>query len=191
MSLPISRDQALELLKEYNSERSDLNHYLESEAIMAALARRLGEDEEYWAMLGLLHDVDWGITKNDSTQHLTKAPEILKKAGFDEKFIEIILSHGYGWDCAGLKEKSRSEKVEFALAAAETVTGLIYAYALMRKGLEGMEVSGLKKRMKEKKFAAAVNREIIMEGEKLGISLDEFLEISIKAMQSIAGEIGF
>lgn len=190
-TLPLSRDQALELVQKYNTEKADLNHYLESEAIMAALAKRLGEDEQYWGMLGLLHDVDWGITKNDSTQHLTRAPEILREAGFDDQFIEDILSHGYGWDCAGLLEKKRTRKVEFALAAAETVTGLIYAYGLMRKSLDGMEVSGLRKRMKEKKFAAGVNREIIMESEQLGITLDEFLDTSIKAMQSIAAEIGF
>ena len=189
--LPISRDQALDLVKKYNTEKSDLNHYLESDAIMGALAERLNEDVEYWRMLGLLHDIDWGITQTDSKQHLTKAPEMLKEAGFDDRFMQIILSHGYGYECAGLQEKQRSEKVEFALAAAETVTGLIHAYALMRKDLATMEVSGLKKRMKEKKFAAGVNREIIMECEKLGISLDEFLGISIKAMQSIAAEIGF
>ncbi len=190
-SLPVTREQAWRLITQYNTELSDLNHYIESEVIMGALAERLGEDKEYWQMLGLLHDVDWGITKEDSTQHLTKAPEILREAGFDDKFIEIILSHGYGWDCAGLKEKKRSEKAQFALAASETITGLIYAYALMRKSLDGMEVSGLKKRMKEKKFAAGVNREIIMECENLGLTLDEFLEIAIKAMQSISREIGF
>lgn len=188
---PITREQALKLLETYNKDRSDMNHYLGSEAIMDALAKRLGEDEEYWKMLGLLHDVDWGITKEDTTQHLTKAPEILKNAGFDEKFIQIVLSHGYGCDCAGLKDKQRKAMSEHALACAETITGLIYAYALMRKGLDGMEVSGLKKKMKDKKFAATVNREVIMECEKLGIALDEFLDISIKAVRSISKEIGF
>jgi len=158
---------------------------------MGALAKRLGEPEDYWKMLGLLHDVDWGITKGNSQEHLTKAPEILKNAGFDEKFIKIVLSHGYGFGCAGLKDLKRAEKVEHALACAETVTGLIHAYALMRKSLEGMEVSGLKKKVKDKRFAAAINREIIMECEKLGLSLDEFLDIAIKAVQSIAKDIGF
>lgn len=191
MSLPITLEDALKLLERYNKDKTDMNHYLESETIMGALAERLGEDEEYWKMLGLLHDIDWGITKEDTRQHLTKAPEILKEAGFDEKFIRIILSHGYGCDCAGLKERHRSEKVEHALACAETVTGLVYAYALMRKGLGGMEVSGLKKKMKNMKFAATVNRDIIMECEKLGLTLDEFLDISIKAIRSISKTIGF
>lgn len=189
MSLPITRDQALELIHKYNSDLSDINHYLESEAIMGALAERLGEDVDYWKMLGLLHDIDWGITKSDSKHHLTKAPEILKGAGFDEDFIQIILSHGYGWDCAGLESFKRNKKVEYALAACETVTGLIYAYALMRKGIDGMEVAGLKKKMKDKRFSAGVNREIIMECEKVGVSLDEFLGISIKAMQEIKEKI--
>jgi putative nucleotidyltransferase with HDIG domain len=187
--LPMSREEALKLLESYNKDRSDFVHYLESEAIMGALAKRLGEDEEYWKMLGLLHDVDWGITKQDSKQHLTKAPEILKNAGFDDKFIQIVISHGFGWDCAGLKEKKRAEKAEYALASAETVTGLIHAYALLRKGLDGMEVAGLKKKMKDKKFAAGVNREIIMECEKLGLTLDEFLDIAIRAVQSIAKDV--
>jgi len=191
MTLPISREGALSLLRKYNTDNSDFIHYLESEAIMGALARRLGEDEEYWKMLGLLHDVDWGITKNDTKTHLTKTREILSDAGFDEGFICIILSHGYGFDCAGLQDKKRAEKIEHALACAETVTGLIHAYGLVRKGLEGMEVSSLKKRMKDRRFAAGVNREIIMECEKLGLSLEEFLDISIKALQNIAKEVGF
>ena len=191
MNLPITREQAMNLIEYHNAERSDILHYLESEAIMGALAKRLGENEEYWKMLGLLHDIDWGLTKGNTTEHLTKAPEILKKAGFDDEFICIVVSHGYGFDCAGLKEMKRTRKIEFALACAETVTGLIHAYALMRKGLEGMDVTGLKKKFKDKKFAAGVDREIIQECEKIGLSLDEFLDIAIKAVQSIAKEVGF
>ena len=191
MSLPITREQALELIKKYDKDPYDMYHYLESEAIMGALSKRLDEDEEYWKMLGLLHDVDWGITKNNTAEHLTKAPEILKSAGFDDKFICIVVSHGYGFECAGLKDKKRTEKIEHALAAAETLTGLIHAYGLMRKSLDGMEVSGLKKKMKDKRFAAAINRDIIMECEQIGLTLDEFLDISIKAVQSIAKDVGF
>ena len=190
-NFPISREQALELIRKYNSEKSDIIHYLESEAVMGALAKRLGEDEEYWKMLGLLHDIDWGITKNNPKEHLTKAPEILRNAGFSEEFIQIVLSHGYGWDCAGLENMKRTKKVEYALACGETVTGLIHSYALMRKALEGMSVEGLKKKFKDKKFAAGVNREIIKECEKIGLSLDEFFDLSIKAIQSIAKEVGF
>ncbi|MEK6845413.1 MAG: signal recognition particle-docking protein FtsY, partial [Nanoarchaeota archaeon] len=185
LSLPLSREKAWELVLKHNSDSSDLNHYLESEAVMRALARKLGENEEYFGMLGLLHDIDWGATKNDTSKHLTKASELLRKAGFDDDFINIILSHGYGFDCAGLKEKKRTQKLEHALAASETVTGLVHAYALMRGGLEGMEAKGLKKKFKDKAFAAGIRREIIQECELMGVSLDEFLQLSIEAISGI------
>ena len=190
MTLPINREQAIELLKKYDQKESDMNHYLESEAIMKELAKKLGEDEEYWAMLGLLHDVDWALTKNNDKNHLTKAPEILKEVGFDQDFINIVVSHGYGFDCAGLKEKKRDRKIEFALAASETLTGLIYAYALMRgKKISDMQVKGLKKKFKDKTFAAGCNREIIREAEQLGITLDEFFKTGIEALKKIKDQI--
>ena len=188
-NLPITRERAVLELKKYNKEKSDLNHYFESEAVMREVARKLGEDQDYYGMLGLLHDIDWGITKNSVSEHLTKAPQILKDLGFDSEFIEIILSHGYGYECAGLQDKKRSRKIEHALASSETVTGLVHSYALMRKTIDGMEVSGLKKKFKDKKFAAGVDRDIIIECEKLGLSLDEFFELAIKAISSIAKEV--
>ena len=191
-NLPITRDKALELVKKYNSSGQDLIHYLESEAVMKELAKKINEDENYWAMLGLVHDVDWGITKDNVTTHLTKAPEILKEAGFDEKFIQTVLSHGYGFEeLPSLKDKIRTEKVEHALAASETITGLIHAYALMRGGkIEGMEAKGLKKKFKDKTFAAKVDREIIRECEKLGLSLEEFFEIAIEGIKKIKEDAG-
>lgn len=190
--LPISREKAIELLKKYNSpdDKGDWNHYIESEAIMKEVAKKLGEDEEKWGMLGLLHDVDWGITKNNITEHLTKAPEILKEAGFDDEFISDVVSHGCGFECAGLLDKKRTKKREFALAASETLTGLIYAYAIMRgKKISDMEVSGLKKKFKDKAFAAGCNREIIKECENIGIPLDEFLGIGIEGLKKIKEQI--
>ncbi|MAE43359.1 signal recognition particle-docking protein FtsY [Candidatus Woesearchaeota archaeon] len=189
-SLPMTRAEALELVKKYNKDISDLNHYLESEAIMKALAKKLGEDEEYWAMLGLLHDVDWGITKENTKDHLTKSSEILKQAGFDDNFINIVISHGYGFDCAGLKDKQRTQKIEYALACSETITGLIHAYALMKGSIEDIELKGLKKKFKDKNFAAAVNRDIIRECEKLGLELSEFFDLVIDAVKSVASEVG-
>lgn len=190
--LPISREEAIELLKSMPQEESDWNHYLESEAIMRALAEKLGEDIEYWGMLGLLHDVDWALTKDDWTGHCTKAVEILKEKGFDDEFIETVQSHGYGYDeIPSLKEKKRTKKVEHVLIAAETVTGLIYAYALMRgKKISDMEVKGLKKKFKDKKFAENCDRELMREIEQVGLSLDEFFEISIEALKKIKDEIG-
>ena len=100
--LPITREEAITLLKKYEQSKFDFNHYLMSEAVMEKLAEKLGEDSKYWAMLGLLHDIDWAITKNDSTEHLTKDPGILKEAGFDDEFILTVVSHGYGFTCGDL-----------------------------------------------------------------------------------------
>jgi len=192
MTLPLTREQALELLKKYDQKESDMNHYLESEAIMRGLANKFGEDVEYWGMLGLLHDIDWALTRDNVGEHLTKAHEILKQAGFDDEFIQTILSHGYGHEILPQwKDKKREKKVEHALAAAETLTGIIYAYALMRGGIiEDMQVKGLKKKFKDKGFAANCNRDIVREIEKTGLSLDEFFEISINALKKIKEEVG-
>lgn len=191
-NLPINREEAIELLKKYNKSEdiADWNHYYESEAIMRAVAEKLGEDKDYYGFLGLLHDVDWGITKENTNDHLTKAPEILKEAGFDSEFIDIIVSHGYGFSCAGLQDKKRTKKPEFALAASETLSGLIHALALMRpEKMEGMKVKSLKKKFKDKTFAKAINRDIIREIENCGITLDEFFEISIKAIYEIKDKV--
>ncbi|MFQ5979712.1 MAG: HDIG domain-containing metalloprotein [Candidatus Heimdallarchaeota archaeon] len=190
-SLPITRDEALKLIQEYNKDKSDLNHYLESEAIMGDLARKLDEDVDYWKMLGLLHDVDWGITKNSQESHLSEMPGILQQAGFDDEFIATILSHGYGYDIAGLLDRRRTRKIEHALACAETLTGLIHAYAIVRQGqISGMKAKGLRKRFKDKAFAAKVNRDIIRECEKLGLALNEFFELAINAVAGIKEDVG-
>jgi len=189
--LPITRDEAWELVKEYNSDERDLIHYLESEAICYALAEKVNEDSEYFGMLGLLHDIDWGLTKEDDKTHLTKAPNILREKGFDEKFIEIIISHGYGFDCAGLENKKRTKKEEFILAAGETLTGLIHATALMRPDkLEGMKSKSVMKKFKDKNFAKGIHREIIEECRELGIELNEFFELGIEAIKKIKNDIG-
>ncbi|MHA2298757.1 MAG: HDIG domain-containing metalloprotein [Candidatus Hodarchaeales archaeon] len=189
--LPITRDEALELIHKFNKDESDIIHYLESEAIIIALARRLGEDEDYWGMVGLLHDIDWGITKNDLITHLTEMPGILQKAGFDEDFITAVLSHGYGHGIARLNDKRRTRKIEHALACSETLTGLIHAYALVRQGrISDMKAKGLKKRFKEKRFAAKVSRDIIRECENIGLSLEEFFGLAIEALAGIKDNIG-
>lgn len=189
-NLPITREQAIELLKSMPQKDSDWNHYIESEAIMRALAEKFGEDVEYWGMLGLLHDVDWALTRENWEEHCVKAEEILKEKGFDSVFIEIIQSHGYGYnEIPKFKDKKREKKVEHCLASSETVTGLIYAYALMRgRKISDMDVSGLKKKFKDKTFAAKCNREIIKEIEEF-MPLDKFFGIAIKAMQGIKESI--
>lgn len=188
----ISRDQALELLNSMPQEASDLNHYLETEVIMKALAKHFGEDEEYWGMLGLLHDVDWSLTKGDWSQHTIKAEEILKEKGFDDAFVQIVQSHGYGYDeIPVFKDKKRYSKVEHCLIASETLTGIIFAYALMRgKNISSMEVKGLKKKFKDKGFAANCNRDLVREIELTGLELSEFFQLAIDAVKGIKEKIG-
>ncbi|HLC78508.1 MAG TPA: HDIG domain-containing protein, partial [Candidatus Nanoarchaeia archaeon] len=186
VKIPISRQEALELVKKYNSDSRDLIHYLESEAIMREVASKLGEDTEYWGILGLLHDIDWGLTKDNVSNHLTKAPQLLKDAGFDDEFVSIVLSHGYGYEeLPHLKDKKRIRKIEYALAASETLTGLIHAYALMRGSkVSDMELAGLKKKFKDKAFAAGCDRNIIKEAENF-MNFDEFLACGIEGIKKI------
>ena len=111
MTLPVSREEALNWLKTMPQLDSDMNHYLETEAIMRGLAEKFNEDLEYWGMLGLLHDIDWALTKDDWSGHCIKAVELLKEKGFDEKFIENVQSHGYGYDNIPLlKDKKKNYK---------------------------------------------------------------------------------
>ena len=189
-NLPISREEAWQLIKKYNPNEKDLIHYLESEAVCSALANKVGEDPDYFRMLGLLHDIDWGITKDNDETHLTKAPDILREMGFDEEFITLIVSHGYGFDCAGLINKERTKKKQYILAAGETITGLIHAYALMREDIEDMKVKGLKKKFKDKTFARGVHREVIKECEKLNLNLDDFMKLAIEAIKKIKNQVG-
>jgi lysyl-tRNA synthetase, class II len=190
-SLPMNRDAAWKYLQENTKKETNLHHYLESEAVMRELAEKLGKNVEYWGMLGLMHDIDWEETEDNSTLHLTKAPDMLKSLGFDDDFIEIIISHGYGFECANLQNKIRIRKVEHALACSETVTGLVYAAARLRPDkISSLTVKSLKKKFKDKKFAATVNREVIKECENLGLELDEFLQLSIDALKKISDKIG-
>lgn len=192
MTLPITRDEAIELLKEMPQQESDMNHYLETEAIMKALAKHFGEDEEYWGMIGLLHDVDWALTRDNWEEHTVKAEEILKEKGFDDEFIQIVQSHGYGYDeIPKFKGNERTKKIEYCLIAAETVTGIIYAYALLKgKNISDMELKGLKKKFKDKAFARNCNRDLVREIEKAGLELGEFLQIAMDAVKGIKDQIG-
>jgi putative nucleotidyltransferase with HDIG domain len=187
----MDHEQAYNLLKQHMKDQANLNHSRESEVIMCALAKKLGEDQDYWGNLGLLHDIDWEYGED---VHCKKCREILSQAGFDDEFIETVISHGYGFEACGpeLAAKKRTTKIQYLLAAAETITGLIYASALVRpdKKLESVEVSSIKKKMKDKSFAAKVNREVIKECELAGIPLDEFIDLSLIAVKEIASGIG-
>ncbi len=190
MNLP-PREKAIELLKKYNPSEADMNHYLESEAIMEALAKRLGENGDYWGRVGLLHDVDWTLTKDNYVEHGSRAPKILNEAGYDEEFIENVISHIYGFELIPkFANKKRTKKIEYCLAAGETLTGLIHAYALMRgKKISNMEVKGLRKKFKDKTFASGCDRNIIKEVENVGLTLDEFFALSIEAINNIKNEV--
>lgn len=179
----ISRDQALEFLKSQHPDDYLLQHSLASEAIMRALAPCFAGDIDAWGICGLLHDVDFPQTKEQPEKHGLLAKEMLSAPGVElgEEYIYAITAHN--GECTGHEPKS---ELDFALRAAETVTGLIIAAALMRPdGMHGMQVKSIKKKMKDKAFARAVNRENIKECEKIGLSLDDFLALSIEAMSKI------
>ena len=176
------REAALALLKKYNSESFHIQHALTVEGVMDWYARELGygEDAGFWATVGLLHDVDF---EKWPEEHCKKAPELLAEIGCSEEFIHAVCSHGYGL-CCDVAPEHEMEKVLFA---ADELTGLIGAAARMRpsKSCKDMELSSLKKKFKDKKFAAGCSRDVICEGaERLGWELDALLDQTILAMRA-------
>ncbi len=191
--LGITKEQADELVEKYIKEPMTRLHLLESEAIMRELAKYLNEDEEKWAIIGLLHDIDWDLTKNNQEQHCIKSQEILRQAGASEFLIETVVSHGYDNEMIpGLRDKRRKTRIQHCLVAAETLTGIIMASALVQpdKKLSSVQLPSLKKKFKSKSFAANCNRDQVGECEKAGVSIDDFLEIGLRALQGISSELG-
>jgi len=174
-------------LREYVRNENLIKHCLATEAVMTALAERLGENKEKWGLAGLLHDLDVEIVNHDLSRHTLETERILKEKGVDEEIILAIKMHNER--AQGTK---RSQKFHHALAAGETITGLIIATTLVYpdKKINSVKAKSVRKRMKEKAFAAGVDRDIIMECEALGLTLDEFVEISVRAMQGIADDLG-
>lgn len=183
----MKREEAFVLLNQYVKNEKMLIHSLCSEAVMRALARKLSRDEEKWGLAGLLHDLDVELTNAEPTVHGLKSAEVLEEKGLDPEIVDAVRMHNE--KATGLE---RSTEFQHALAAGETVTGLIYATALVYpdKKIALVKTKSVTKRMKEKAFAASVNRDHILECEKIGLSLDEFAGISIKAMQEISDQIG-
>jgi predicted hydrolase (HD superfamily) len=186
-NLNVTRDEALELLKKYNKEPFHLQHAYTVEAVMRWYADELGyaEDADFWATVGLLHDVDF---ENWPEQHCQKAPELLAEINASEDLVHAVCSHGYGI-CSDVEPVDEMEKVLFA---ADELTGLIWSAALMRpsKSCKDMEVSSLKKKYKDKKFAAGCSRDIIARGaEQLGWPLEELMEKTILAMRSCEDDV--
>lgn len=177
----ISRKEALSLLGEYNKDSFHLEHALTLEAVMRVMAEEMGygDEKDYWAMTGLLHDIDF---ERWPDKHLEMAPDILQKAGVGEDMIRSILSHGYGI-CSDIEPEHEMEKVLFAV---DELTGLIGATALVRpsRSVSDMGMNSVKKKFKQKSFAAGCSRDTINAGaEKLGWSLDQLIEKTLLAMQ--------
>jgi hypothetical protein len=182
----MSRQEAWELLSTRELSPSQIHHALESEAVLRRLAERLGEDVELWGLVGLLHDVDFDVTQTAPERHGLEGAALLA-CHLPDEAVQAIRAHNFEENHA---EPPRS-LLDWALRCGETVTGLVAATALMRPtGLSGMKPKSLKKKMKDRRFAANVRRDVIRECERLGLELEEFLQLSIEAMASIAGQIG-
>ncbi len=178
----INRQEAFELLKKYNKEPFHIQHGLTVEGVMRWYAQNLGygDDADYWATVGLLHDIDFELYPDE---HCKKAPELLKEAGLSDDFIHSVCSHGYGL-CSDIEPEHEMEKVLFAV---DELTGLIGAAAIMRpsKSVMDMETKSLKKKFKDKRFAAGCSRDVIEQGAKmLGVEMDKLFADTIEAMRS-------
>ena len=187
MNTKFNHDSALALLREYNKEPFHILHGLTVGACMKWFAGELGygEDQDFWEVCGILHDIDF---EQFPEEHCKKAPELLEKGGASKELIHSVCSHGYGV-CSDVEPVHEMEKVLFA---ADELTGLIWAAALMRpsKSVSDMEVSSVKKKFKDKRFAAGCSREIIRTGaEQLGWELNDLFDKTLRAMQAGEKEI--
>jgi uncharacterized protein len=179
----MDRDEALALVRDKAEKETTVRHLISVEGVMGALARRLGEDQETWARVGLFHDLDQDQTHDDPERHARQAAEWLREAGVDERIVNGVLAHAH--------EEYRTDRMGQAIVHADAVAGLLVAAALVRpEKASGMKVPSVKKKLKEKAFAPGVNRDEITEvEERLGIPLDEFLAVGIEGLQSVAPEI--
>ena len=181
----IAREDALTLLKKYNKDPFHIQHALTVEAVMRWYAKELGygDAEEYWGIVGLLHDIDFELYPEE---HCLKAPELLREGGVGEDLIHAVVSHGYGITVGGVTlDVAPEHEMEKVLFAADELTGLIWAAALMRpsKSTKDMELKSLKKKYKSKGFAAGCSREVIERGaEQLGWDLEKLLTMTLQAM---------
>ncbi len=180
------REKALALLKQYNDSEALIRHGMAVEAIMRHFAAEAGEDVEYWGAVGLLHDLDYGKYPDE---HCKKCVELLQQAGYDQDFIRAVVSHGYGL-VTDVKPERYMEKV---LYTVDELSGLINAAAIMRpsRSVMDLEVKSVKKKFKDKHFAAGVNRDVILSGcELLGLELDDVIGRCIAGMREHHEELG-
>ncbi|KPL07617.1 phosphohydrolase [bacterium SM23_57] len=181
----MDRNTAYELVQTHVKNKNLRKHMIAVEAVMKELAKRLGEDEEQWGLAGLLHDLDYDQTVDDFPRHGFVTEELLEPYDMDPALIHAIKAH------AG--HAPRNSTMDKAIYAADPITGLVVAAVLMHpsKKLEHMDVGFLKKRFKEKRFAAGADRDQIRSCSEFGMDLDDFLELSLKAMQGVAKDLGF
>ena len=185
MSKMLTRDEALALLKEYNESDALVKHGLAEEGVMRHFARKYGEDEEKWGIVGLLHDLDY---EKYPDQHCVKVQEIMQERDIDPEIIRAVASHGYGI-CVDIEPKSQMEKVLYTI---DELTGLVNATAIMRpsKSVLDLETKSVKKKFKSKGFAAGVDREIIKKGcERLEMDLGDVIEEVILGMREVCDAI--
>jgi len=187
MNIGIIREDAIKLLREYIKNENTIRHSLATEVVMRRLAEHFNEDIDAWGIAGLLHDLDLEITDADLKVHGLKTEEILNEKGVNPIITEAIRMHN-----GVASGKKRTERFHIALAAGETITGLIVATTLVYpdKKIKSVKPKSIVKRMKEKAFAASVNRDIIRECEKIDIPLSDFARICLEAMCTIDSEIG-
>jgi len=181
-----TREEAYQLLTEYNKSDSLIKHALAVEGVMRYFARKRGEDEEKWGVIGLVHDLDY---EQFPEEHCHKSEEILKEKGWPEEYIRAVVSHGWGL-CSEVEPQTELEKVLYAI---DELTGLVVTTALVRpsKSVMDVKVKSVKKKWKDKRFAAGVDRSIIEKGaEMLGIELTDLLADTLAGMQEVAEEIG-
>jgi len=182
----MEKEDALKLLKEFVKNENLIKHCIATGAIMKETAKKLGENEKKWELIGLLHDIDYEIVKGDMSKHGIVGAEILKKKGIDDEICEVVRTHNHT-----LFGGTYKKAVEFALQAADSISGLIVACALVKgKKLSDVTVKTIKKKFKEKSFAAGCDRNRIKEIEKTGIKLDEFFEIALNGMLNVKNELG-
>jgi len=180
----MTRDEAWKLVEENLAEENLRKHVLAVEAVMRALARRLGHDEQTWGLAGLLHDIDYEETKDDPDRHAVVGAEKLAGLGVEREIIDAVLAHN--------DHAPRDKPIASAISCADPVTGFIVACALVRpdKKLESVKLKSVKKRWKEKRFAAGASRERMALCSELDLERDDFLTLALDAMTGIAGELG-
>jgi putative nucleotidyltransferase with HDIG domain len=179
----MDRERAMALVRDKADKETTIRHLISVEGVMRRLARHFGEDEDTWGLVGLFHDLDQDETHEDADRHAYQAAEWLREAGADDTVVNGVLAHAH--------DQFRTDRMSQAIVHADAVAGLLVAAALVRpEKAQGMKVSSVRKKLKEKAFAPGVNREEITEvEERLGVSLDQFIALGIEGLQEVAPEI--